>query len=168
MHTPTRTHARIHRLICNTYCFSTATMVLPMHLSVPSYVHCLHCFSFFLLCLRSRDSVVYSGYVTGWSIRSSNRYRTHVVSLPWTGETSSEALPAWPECAVDSSRQSGAEVKNEWSYTSTPPVRRHGVEREGLNFAVNGMHRELVVVMLDVIIGTDYLKGVITWTECAK
>jgi hypothetical protein len=99
----TRPRAHTH---AQTYCFSTATMVSPMHLSVTSYVHCLPCFSFFLLlCLRSGHSVVYSGYVTGWSIRSSNPYRTHVVSLPWTGETSSGSpglagVSCWPLTSV--------------------------------------------------------------------
>jgi hypothetical protein len=32
-----------------------------------------------------------------------------------------------PGCETDHSSPSSAEVKNEWSYTSTPPVRLHGV-----------------------------------------
>jgi hypothetical protein len=42
MHTPT--HSRKHAgLICNTYCSSTATMVLWTHLNITLYVHCLSC-----------------------------------------------------------------------------------------------------------------------------
>ena len=53
IHTPTRPgthmHARTHaqactrRPICNTYCFSTATMVRRTRLTVTLYVHCLYC-----------------------------------------------------------------------------------------------------------------------------
>jgi hypothetical protein len=34
----------------------------------------------------------------------------------------------------DSSLPSSAEVKNEWSYTSPPPVCLHGMHRNNLNF----------------------------------
>jgi hypothetical protein len=40
-----------------------------------------------------------------------------------------------PECESDHPPLSGAEVKNEWSYTSTPPIYLHGVERENVAFA---------------------------------
>jgi hypothetical protein len=33
----------------------------------------------------------------------------------------------WPEREVDHSPPSSAEVKERWSYTSTPPIRLHGV-----------------------------------------
>jgi hypothetical protein len=33
----------------------------------------------------------------------------------------------WPECEADHSPTSSAKIKNEWSYTSTPPIRVHGV-----------------------------------------
>jgi hypothetical protein len=33
----------------------------------------------------------------------------------------------WPGREADHSPPSGAEVKNEWSYISAPPVRLHGV-----------------------------------------
>jgi hypothetical protein len=42
--TPTRAH--MHTEICNTYCFSTATMVSWMRLGVTLYVHCLSCVAF--------------------------------------------------------------------------------------------------------------------------
>jgi len=29
--------------ICNTFCFSMATVVAPMHLNVMLYIHCLSC-----------------------------------------------------------------------------------------------------------------------------
>jgi hypothetical protein len=32
-----------------------------------------------------------------------------------------------PRCETDHSSPSGAEAKNAWSYTSTPPIRLHGV-----------------------------------------
>jgi hypothetical protein len=35
---------------------------------------------------------------------------------------------------VDSSSPSSAEVKNEWSYTSTPHIRLHGMDRKDLSF----------------------------------
>ena len=43
---PTRTHTQActHRHICNTYCFSIASMVSWTRLSVTLYVHCLSCF----------------------------------------------------------------------------------------------------------------------------
>ena len=54
MHTPTRplvrvptfthAHACTHRPICNTYCFSTTTMVPWTRLKVMLYVHCLSCY----------------------------------------------------------------------------------------------------------------------------
>jgi hypothetical protein len=37
-------------------------------------------------------------------------------------------------CEVNQSPTSSAEVKNEWSYTSTPPICLHGVDRENFVF----------------------------------
>jgi hypothetical protein len=34
---------QIHTQMCNTYCFSTATMILQKRLNVALYVHCLSC-----------------------------------------------------------------------------------------------------------------------------
>ena len=49
-HTHARTHprarARAHTQICNTYCFSTATMVSWTRLSVTVYAHCLSCYNY--------------------------------------------------------------------------------------------------------------------------
>jgi hypothetical protein len=49
--TRARTHTHTHtHIICNTYCFSTATMVMWTRLSVTLHVHCLtvfHAFIFF-------------------------------------------------------------------------------------------------------------------------
>jgi len=36
-----------------------------------------------------------------------------------------------PGCEVDHSPPSSAEVKNEWSCTSNPPICLHGMEKEG-------------------------------------
>jgi hypothetical protein len=33
----------------------------------------------------------------------------------------------WPGCEADRSPSPSAEVKNAWSYTSTPPLHLHGV-----------------------------------------
>ena len=46
---------QIHNRICNTYCFSTATMVARMRLNTTLYVHCLSC-------LRRIKCVYYSVY----------------------------------------------------------------------------------------------------------
>ena len=48
---PTRTHTHTHRKICNTYCFSTTTVVTRMRLNVTLYVDflcCLFCAHFLL------------------------------------------------------------------------------------------------------------------------
>ena len=41
----THTHTHTHTEICNTNCFSTATMVSRTRLSVTLHVHCLSCWS---------------------------------------------------------------------------------------------------------------------------
>ena len=43
-HTHTHTHTRARR-ICNTYCFSIATIVTRTRLNVKSFVHCLSCYN---------------------------------------------------------------------------------------------------------------------------
>jgi len=40
----------------------------------------------------------------------------------------------WPGLEVDDSRSSSAEVRNEWSSTSSPNIYLHGVERENFTF----------------------------------
>ena len=40
----------------------------------------------------------------------------------------------WPERDVSHSFTSNAEFKNEWSYTSTPPVCLHGLDRDNFSF----------------------------------
>jgi len=40
----------------------------------------------------------------------------------------------WPRCEVDQSLPSSAKVKNEWSYTSTPPTCLHGMDRDNFTF----------------------------------
>jgi len=37
---------------------------------------------------------------------------------------------------VDPSPPSSDEVKKEWSYTSTPPIRLHGLDRDNFTFSV--------------------------------
>jgi hypothetical protein len=54
------------------------------------------------------------------------KYRTIVASYP-TGTRGSFLGVKRPGREADHSPPSSAEVKNEWSYTSTPPVRLHGV-----------------------------------------
>jgi hypothetical protein len=41
-----------------------------------------------------------------------------------------------PGCEVNQSPTSSAEVKNEWSYTSTPLICLHGIDRD--NFVFKG------------------------------
>jgi hypothetical protein len=65
MHTPTRlgthmhacTHKHAHTPICNTYCFSTATMVSWKRLDVTLYVHCLSCFQWIYWSLVSNQII---------------------------------------------------------------------------------------------------------------
>ena len=48
MHTPTRSnthiHARTHRPLSNTYCFTTPTVVMRTHLNITLYINCSSCF----------------------------------------------------------------------------------------------------------------------------
>jgi hypothetical protein len=41
---------------------------------------------------------------------------------------------------VDHSPPSSAKVKYEWSYTSTPPICHHGVDKEKCTFYTNNMY----------------------------
>jgi hypothetical protein len=42
----------------------------------------------------------------------------------------------WPRHEEDHSLPYSAEVKNEWSYTSSPPIRLHGVGLENFTFLI--------------------------------
>jgi hypothetical protein len=42
----------------------------------------------------------------------------------------------WPGCKVNHSPLSSAKVKNEWSYTSPPPICLHDVDREDSTFSI--------------------------------
>jgi hypothetical protein len=42
----------------------------------------------------------------------------------------------WLGCEVNHSPQSSAKVKNEYSYTSTPPICFHGIGRENFTFYI--------------------------------
>jgi len=44
-----------------------------------------------------------------------------------------------PGCGADHSSPSRAEVKNDWSYTSTPPIRLNGVDRDKFTLYVRGL-----------------------------
>ena len=57
-HTPGHLHARTHRQLYNTYCFSTATLVSRTRLSVTSYVHNLS--SFYCTSFREVSRVTHS------------------------------------------------------------------------------------------------------------
>jgi hypothetical protein len=70
-----------------------------------------------------------------------NRPWGHPVS--YSMGTSGLAVPWIPEVKrpgrkINYSRPSSAEVKSEWSYTSTPPTCRHGVDRENFTFTLHG------------------------------
>jgi len=55
------------------------------------------------------------------------------------------------------SAPSNAKVKNEWSYTSTPPIFLHGVESDNLNFSLYFIRRtEQIWCIVIIIILTDY------------
>jgi len=43
----------------------------------------------------------------------------------------------WPEIQVTSSPPSSAEVMTEWSYTSTPPLCLHGMDRKTFTSSQN-------------------------------
>jgi hypothetical protein len=47
-------------------------------------------------------------------------YTTEIVAIK-TGTITKDSLP------------SGSKVKNDWSYTNTPPIRLHGVDRDNFN-----------------------------------
>jgi hypothetical protein len=49
----------------------------------------------------------------------------------------------WPGREADHSPPSSCEVKNEWSYTFTPPIRLHGVvHRDNFNFTTSPIHSD--------------------------
>jgi len=54
--------------------------------------------------------------------------------LPLSGYSVSFPWAKRPWCKVDHSSPSNAEVENEWSYTSSPPICLCGVGRDYLNF----------------------------------
>jgi hypothetical protein len=57
--TPTHTHTHTHTEICNTYRFSTATVVSWTHLSVTVRVHCLSCTTLLYTYTRSMPVSVF-------------------------------------------------------------------------------------------------------------
>jgi hypothetical protein len=62
-------------------------------------------------------------------------------NLLYCGHWSSFPGIKLPGREVNHSPPSSAEVKNEWGYTSVPPVYPHGVERKDFIFAYIAMHR---------------------------
>jgi hypothetical protein len=63
----------------------------------------------------------------GWEFFSSPPYLGPIEPpIQWAPEVLSLGIK-WPGCEADHSPPSSAEVKNAWSYTSTPPVHLHGM-----------------------------------------
>jgi len=52
-------------------------------------------------------------------------FNKHQGSFPWV---------KWPECDVYHTPPSSAKVKSEWSYTATPPICLHGMDRDNFTF----------------------------------
>ena len=59
--------------------------------------------------------------------------------------------------AVEHLPPSSEEVKHEWNYTSTPPLRIHGVDRENCTFTLSWLRRILVRVPNSVLPGKHKL-----------
>jgi hypothetical protein len=94
------------------------------------------------------------GLATAWAARGSNPARGHRFSLlqnrpgrlwgPASPLSSSYRVPSpelkLPGSEIDQSPPSIAEV-NEWSYTSAPPIRLQGVDRNNFTFicGLNGL-----------------------------
>jgi hypothetical protein len=53
-------------------------------------------------------------------------------NLLLTGYRISFPRVKWPGCRVKNSPLGSTEFKNEWSYTSTPPICLHGVDTENV------------------------------------
>jgi hypothetical protein len=73
MHARTSTRAHTHTQICNTYCFSTATMVTRTHLSVMQYVHCLSSLQLFHSLYMLKYRIIYK--VKLWLSKSKTQIR---------------------------------------------------------------------------------------------
>ena len=92
----------------------------------------------------------YTDRATGWTIRDSNSSMGKRSVSSQNVQTDSVAHPAShsmgtgsfspgikkPRHKADHSSPSYAEVKNEWSYTSTPTIRFHDVARDNFTFRV--------------------------------
>jgi hypothetical protein len=110
----------------------------------------------------------YSDWATGWTIRGSNLGRSKrflpspnrpdwLWDLPsflsngyWGFFPGSKAAGAWSW----PSPRSNAEVKNEWSYTSTPPICLYDIYRDNFTFFLpmpcfsQSLHKEFVIYEL--------------------
>jgi len=86
-------------------------------------------------------------YAIGWTVRglnpgrgknffsSPNRPERLQVSLGlhFSGYWGSFLGVKWPGHKFNHSHGSSAEIKNEWSYTTTFPIRFHGVDKQNIN-----------------------------------
>jgi hypothetical protein len=84
--------------------------------------------------VRNRYSSLVYRWATSWTIKGSSPDRGGNFSLYHRVKTGSGAHPASYLMGImrqgheaDHSPPSSAEVKNAWSYNSTPPIRLHGV-----------------------------------------
>jgi hypothetical protein len=91
----------------------------------------------------------YSDYATAWAVRYSipGRDRRFFSSHPTSfsmGTTVFFSGVNWPGREVNHSSLPSADVKNEWSFTSTPPTCLLGVDRENFKFLVTDSPRRNV------------------------
>jgi hypothetical protein len=101
-----------------------------------------------------------------------NRLGAGDFSLFQNVETDSGAHPAsfnrygasfpgikWPRRAVTHLLQSSAEVENKWSFTFTPPIRLHGVDKDNytglLWLRSNFLIQVLMVVIMNRFLGRN-------------
>ena len=60
VYTHAHRHAHMHRDACNTYCYSTATLVTRTRLKVTLYVHCLPSFEKLMVASSSGNNPIYA------------------------------------------------------------------------------------------------------------
>jgi len=95
-------------------------------------------------------------YLMGWMVRGSNPSRSMKFSVlqdrpyrPWSSPSllfNGNQRPflgvSRPGPEFDHLSPPSAEAKNEWNYSSTPPLRLHGVDRENFTFFGGLQHIE--------------------------
>jgi hypothetical protein len=85
-------------------------------------------FAAIALCVASQRVFIVVEYISLWTqsgnfwIHPRKYYNTQII-IPWALSLGVKR----PGREADHSPPSSAEVKNAWSYTSTPPIRLHGV-----------------------------------------